>query len=111
MWCQGELCGVRGSYVVSGGVRWGQEELCGHLDMGRPDGGAGGDGESPLEMALMQVQVAHQGGGTWPPLVLPPPLPRQAQHVAVGVELPDVPLLGRGHRVAARARPHLEHGA
>ena len=46
-----------------------------------------------------------------PPLVLPPPLPRQAQHVAVGVELPDVPLLGRGHRVAARARPHLEHGA
>ena len=58
MWCQGELCGVRGSYVVSGGVRWGQKELCGHLDMGRLMAVL-----AVMEMALMQVQVAHQGGG------------------------------------------------
>ena len=56
------------------------------------------------------VGEAH-GHAEGPPRVLPPPLPCQAQQVAVGVELPDLLLLGRGHRVAARAWPHLEHGA
>jgi len=44
---------------------------------------------------LMPFVVALHTSAEGPPLVLPPPLPRQAQHVAVGVELPDVPLLGR----------------
>ena len=44
------------------------------------------------------VDEAH-GLAEGPPRVLPPPLPRQAQHVAVGVELPDLTIFSMITRV------------